>query len=138
MTRTKKEAAPVRRKQSNSPRKASQKAVPAAPKEVAAAPFVLPEDMTIQTVEELVVELRELSPAGGVLLLDAGRVENITTPGIQLLLSLEETLNVSGDSLRLINTHEGQDDPFIALGLGGKWQEWTGGGTTPETGGNEL
>lgn len=80
--------------------------------------FALPEYMTIETAEALAAELKQL-PIGDKtsLTLDAGRVESITTPGVQLIVATEKALASQGGSLRIINKREAFTHAFCDLGL---------------------
>ena len=81
--------------------------------------FTLPALMTIEAAEVLAAELRQLPLAEKThLALDASRLENISTPGVQLILSLKKTLSSRGVALAI----NGQRDSFIRslneMGLG--------------------
>ncbi len=83
---------------------------PASCVSVVSTPFVLPAVMTIETAESLAAELKQLPLSEKTnLTLDASQVETITTPGLQLIVSLEKTLSAQGGSL----TIQGQREPFI-------------------------
>ena len=72
--------------------------------------FKLPPVITIETVEALASELKQLPLSEkNSLTLDASNVENITTPGLQLIISLEKTFAARGGTL-IIN---GQKDFFL-------------------------
>jgi anti-anti-sigma regulatory factor len=72
--------------------------------------FTLPASMTIETAEALAAELKQLPLEGKThLTLDASHVEHITTPGLQLIISLDKTLSAQGGML----TINGRRDPFI-------------------------
>ena len=65
-----------------------------------AADFALPPNMNIETIEQLAIELKRfVSERKKSLILDVSKIENITTPGLQLILSLEKTLSASGNFL---------------------------------------
>lgn len=71
--------------------------------------FALPPVMSIETAEALAAEFKQLPLAEKTsLILDASQVENITTPGLQLIVSLGKTLEAQGGTL-IIN---GQKDSF--------------------------
>lgn len=64
--------------------------------------FVLPSVMTIETVEVLAAELKQLPLSEKTdLVLDASHVESITTPGAQLIASLDKTLSAQGGTLTI-------------------------------------
>ncbi len=71
--------------------------------------FELPPVMTIEAAESLAAELKQLPLTENTTLhLDASRVEHITTPCLQLIVSLGKTLAIQGGSL----TIQGQKDSF--------------------------
>lgn len=70
-------------------------------------PFALPSAMTIETIEALAAECKQWPLADkSQLTLDASAVEAITTPGIQLILSLEKTLAARGGAFRITGAKE--------------------------------
>ncbi|MEQ1789256.1 MAG: STAS domain-containing protein [Rickettsiales bacterium] len=72
--------------------------------------FKLPPVMTIETIENLVSEIKQLPLSDKTsLTLDASNVENISTPGLQLIISLEKTFAARNGAL-IIN---GQKDFFL-------------------------
>lgn len=77
--------------------------------------FVLPAVMTIETVAALAEELKQL-PAG-VVTLDGSKTEILTTPGVQLLLSLQKNLSDAGGKLVLTQSQPIFTSAFAALGL---------------------
>jgi anti-anti-sigma regulatory factor len=91
------------------------------------ADFSLPPSVTIENIEALANEIRTLGfgPAG-TLTLDAAAIEMITTPGVQLLLSLHKTLSESGGKLAVKNSNESFAQPFQALGFGEHLSAWSG------------
>jgi anti-anti-sigma regulatory factor len=69
--------------------------------------FTLPAIMTIETVEPLAVEFKQLPLTDkNSLVLDAAQVENITTPALQLIVSLEKTLATQGNTLIIANPRD--------------------------------
>lgn len=72
--------------------------------------FTLPPVMNIETAEALAAEFKQLPLAEkSSLTLDASQVETITTPGLQLIVSLEKTLVAQSGTL-VIN---GKRDSFV-------------------------
>lgn len=58
--------------------------------------------------------------------IDGSAVERITTPGVQLLLSLEKALVQRGEKkLVLVNASGALRDACVSLGLSHKLQEWS-------------
>jgi len=70
--------------------------------------FRLPAHVTIETVESVLLELQEMDLSDE-FILDATQVEIITTPGLQLLVSLEKTLSIQGGALVISGTAQ----PFV-------------------------
>lgn len=69
--------------------------------------FMLPPAMTIEGVENLAAELKQLPLAEKThLALDASQVENITTPGLQLIISLEKTVTAQGGTLTITHMRD--------------------------------
>ena len=90
--------------------------------------FSLPAAITIETVNMLHGELKQLlsDESAFSLTVDAAQTEIITTPGIQLLLSLDKALKQSGSRMVLSNAPEIMKKSFQGLGLEaqlGKWCE---------------
>lgn len=64
----------------------------------------LPAMVTIDTVKGILEMLKPAIDASQEdMLLDAGETETVTTPGIQLLLALEQALESKNRRLRLVN-----------------------------------
>lgn len=80
--------------------------------------FTLPSVMTIETVESIAAELKQLPLAEKTgLTLDAALVESITTPGLQLIVSLERTLAAQGGTFAIHGQREGFARTFRDAGL---------------------
>ena len=82
--------------------------------------FMLPVEMTIETVEAVVADLKPLlcgEEAG--LTLDASQVEVITTPGLQLIVALEKTIAARGGKLVVNGKQDGFTRAFAEAGLDG-------------------
>ncbi len=84
----------------------------------------LPSAMTIETVDALASTLKEKEFAPPVLILDAEQTEIITTPGIQLLLSLAKSLEVRGIGLAITKQRTSFIQAFEQLGLAACLSEW--------------
>lgn len=79
--------------------------------------LVLPAALTIDTVEAYASEiLPQLTPTTTHVALDAAGLELITTPGMQLLLSLHKTLQAQGAQLVLHQPGEAVSAAFTHLG----------------------
>jgi len=82
--------------------------------------FALPIEMTIEVVDAVASELRKLISNGAMnLTLDAAQVENITTPGLQLIASLKKTLAARGGNLVIDNKRDSFIRAFSDAGLEG-------------------
>ena len=82
--------------------------------------FKLPADMTIETVEELAGELKQLAILEKTTIkLDASEVERITTPGAQLIVALEKTLSSQGGMLVIVARSEAFIHALREMGLEG-------------------
>lgn len=85
----------------------------------AEARFVLPSAMTVETAEALAAELKQLPLVEKTnLTLDASQVEAITTPGLQLVVSLEKALSAQGGTLTVGGGREAFLRAFQDAGLG--------------------
>lgn len=84
----------------------------------APAMLALPQALTIATAEGFRQQLRSALAQNRPVTLDAAAVENITTPCIQLLLSLANGMNKEGGtSIRLANASAAVREAFTTLGL---------------------
>ena len=82
--------------------------------------FILPPMMTIEAVDQLADAIRKLPVSGkNSVTLDASCVENITTPGVQLLVSLAATLATQDISLIFNGKSEVFTRAFSDTGLAG-------------------
>ncbi|MCC7260774.1 MAG: STAS domain-containing protein [Alphaproteobacteria bacterium] len=90
-------------------------------------PLKLPPLIDISRVDHTRSELlRLLDSPKNEIVVDGSAVERITTPGVQLLLSLEKTLAQRGEKkLVLANPSGALRDACAALGLSHKLQEWS-------------
>ena len=80
--------------------------------------FTLPPIMTVETAESFAAELKQLPLAEKTqLTLDAAQVETITTPGLQLIVSLAKTLEAQSGTLTIINPRESFQHAFTDSGL---------------------
>lgn len=87
--------------------------------------FPLPETVTIQNIESIFRELHgRAMPAGEIFMIDAGQTALITTPGIQLILSLAVMLKASGGALSILKPKEAFKQAFSALGLARELAQW--------------
>lgn len=79
--------------------------------------YALPASFTIDNAETVSNELVRLLQAGTVSTLDASKVEILTTPGIQLLVSLAQTLTQRGEALTVLHPSAAFAEAFKAAGL---------------------
>lgn len=92
----------------------------------AEAAFVLPETMTIDTVEGVLIKLNRLSlREPNPFTVDASATALITTPGVQLLISLAKTLEQAGNSLQVHNIQNSFTESFQTLGLSQQLESWS-------------
>jgi anti-anti-sigma regulatory factor len=67
--------------------------------------FNLPPVMTIETADAVAAELKQLVITDKThLTLDVSKVEQITTPGLQLMVSLEKSLTQHGGVLTIVGS----------------------------------
>lgn len=89
-----------------------------AEKALAAPSIALPAVLTIEAVEILAAEFKQLVLENDThLQLDASAVERVTTPGIQLIVSLEKTVTDAGGILDIIGGKEEFNNAFADVGL---------------------
>ena len=80
--------------------------------------FALPAAITIETVEALAADLKQLSfTEKAVITLDASQTENITTPGIQLIVSVEKIMETLGGGVKISNARPAVIKTFQTIGL---------------------
>ena len=87
-------------------------------------PFVLPEALSIHTVESVAATLQEMVVPPYRLTVDVSHVEVMTTPGAQLLLALGTTLAQCGGGLTLHQPSAALIDTFQQLGLASQLESW--------------
>jgi anti-anti-sigma regulatory factor len=74
--------------------------------------------MNIETADALAVEIKQISlTEKSSFTLDASRVETLTTPGIQIIVSLEKALAAQGGTLRIIGRKDHFNQSFRDAGL---------------------
>lgn len=86
--------------------------------------FTLPSAMTIETVESVSDNLKQMRIQPPTLVLNAAQTEILTTPGIQLLLSLAKTLQEQGIALVLTEPRAIFAQSFEQLGLAKQYASW--------------
>lgn len=87
----------------------------------------LGETVDIVVCEKLLEELRQLVESAGVssVVVNAADVSRITTPCVQLILSLEKVCLSDGVGFKVINISEGFRDCFVVLGFSDKITKWS-------------
>ncbi len=95
-----------------------------AAQQTATSIIMLPSAMTIATVETLATQLNDLPANSQLVTLDASGTEIITTPGVQLLLSLHKTLTARGSALTVTNASDALAASFEQLGLKSQFSVW--------------
>lgn len=109
-----------------------------ASKNPAAAPYALPASLNIHSVEEVARNLASLGLAEAEGGLDASATELLTSAGIQLLISYDQSLRASGSRLHLRHARHELEDSFRTLGLQSLWQDWTSDETSQQRIAHEL
>ena len=72
--------------------------------------YVLPSALTIESIESLAAEFKQWPfQEKSHLTLDASQVDQVTTPGLQLIVSIEKTLAAQGGSLII----HAPKEPFV-------------------------
>jgi len=90
-----------------------------------ALPVTLPDALVIDTVETFTSTLAALPIAqGSVVTCDATALTNITTPGVQALLSLHTTLQNVGGQFIVTGLGEGPKSVFEQIGLKAVVEQW--------------
>ena len=87
--------------------------------------FILPTALTIETVESVLGNLKTAPLTSGRLIVDAAGVEIITTPGVQIVLALAQSLMQAGGKLTISQPSAAFTQAFATLGLGNKLTEWS-------------
>jgi len=85
----------------------------------------LPPTLTIDTVELFVTELSEKLASQPQVIADASGLTLITTPGLQALLSLHQTLQLDGSSLTVTHMSPEIVQVFAQAGLQAVAKQWT-------------
>ncbi|MFM9890696.1 MAG: lipid asymmetry maintenance protein MlaB [Rickettsiales bacterium] len=80
--------------------------------------FTLPSHLTIETADELATSLKEMARNGGPCLLDACEVMVMTTPGLQLMISLAKTMAETSGSLHIQSPPESMERLLVQSGFG--------------------
>ena len=90
--------------------------------------YSLPHIVNIENIESLTGEFKKiLSSKKSIFTLDASNVENITTSGLQLIVSLEKTMSASGGVLVVKNGSEAFVNALKDEGLENLCQQNLGG-----------
>lgn len=86
--------------------------------------LVIPSILDITSAETFLASLKDISPLSA-LTLDAEKVERITTPGVQLLLSIDNSLKKGGGKFILQSSSDVFNTALIDLGFEDKLNEWS-------------
>lgn len=87
--------------------------------------FKLPSALTIETVEAILGDLRNIPLGAEGVAVDAGTVDSITTPGVQLILALNKSVAQMGGKMKITQPSAVFSQTFQALGLGEQLSEWS-------------
>ena len=80
--------------------------------------LLLPPAMTIETIESVAAEYKQFPLHEKLQLrVDASQLETISTPGIQLLLSLEKSVSMAGGHMVIENCAASVRPSFATLGV---------------------
>ncbi len=89
--------------------------------------LVIEEDITIASVQSVVDSIKGLELSSGeILALDMQSTCNMSTPGVQLLFSLDKMLRADGGKLMLRSSdHLKENDMFKSAGFSSHIEEWS-------------
>jgi len=87
--------------------------------------FKLPNTLMMDNVAEIAQQLKEASHMASVIILDAQELDRISTPGLQLLLALQKTLEAKGGRLQ-VGTGAALREACERCGLADYWVQWNG------------
>ncbi|NDF11995.1 MAG: STAS domain-containing protein [Proteobacteria bacterium] len=94
-------------------------------KQVAFSEHVLPAQLDIRAVESFYEEIKKLSERTTHITLDASKVERLTTPCVQIILSLAKYLTASGGALKITSPTVVFSLAFTDLGFSRNLKEWS-------------
>lgn len=86
----------------------------------------VPEVVDIKNVEAFLSSVRDAMANSNDIELDCSKVERMTTPGIQVILSAAKTAVEKGGKITLKDPSENMTVIFNDLGLSEQLQEWKG------------
>lgn len=87
--------------------------------------FELPEKIDVTVIEEVYSSLNNIISSDKKIILDASKVEKITTPGVQLLLSAARSMGDNSGNFCINNPSENFINVFSDLGLSSQLNKWT-------------
>lgn len=87
--------------------------------------YELPAQLDIRAVEQFFDRLRTIAEEADVAMIDASKVERITTPCVQIVLSLSKTLEENGGRLKLKAASDVFHNAFADLGLTHCIKQWS-------------
>lgn len=88
--------------------------------------LALPAQLTIENVEQFFDALRNIdTKVCSDIVLDAKNLKDMTTPGLQLLVSYARTLEKDGKQLKLRDVPSAVVDMFNLYGLGDQINTWS-------------
>lgn len=87
--------------------------------------LALPASLDFADTEALLPTLREAAAGTTVCVLECGAAERISTPAVQMLLSLEKTLRQQNGALTLRAPSPALARAFADLGLGENLNRWS-------------
>jgi len=84
----------------------------------------LPERITIETIDEMQTLFKGLKLDGDVML-DASKIDRITTPGFQYLISISNECKKNQKTFKVVKPSEAFINTAKTLGLMGQIGEWS-------------
>lgn len=88
--------------------------------------FHLAAQIDISTVSTFCEELRKFLDADKDIIFDASKVERITTPGVQLLITIASQNKKTGNRLGVVLPSESFKKTISDLGFSNQLKEWMG------------
>jgi anti-anti-sigma regulatory factor len=88
--------------------------------------LALPSILTLETIEEFYAEVRKIDITNGApVVVDAEKLTSITTPGIQIILSIARSVAQSGGAFSINPASRALQDSCRILGLDSEYESWT-------------
>ncbi len=86
----------------------------------------LPSMLTMENIEEFFLEARKINISEGVHVeINAAELDSITTPGLQVLLSLARSVAQANGQFQIISAPPALKDACRVMGLDSEYDTWT-------------